>query len=675
MPVLNVQHGFRRANGTAAATFITKRVLEEARRTGLPLVCTFVDLTKAYDSVPRDLIWETMRLYGFGENTIAIVRALYRDDVAVKLDGRLSDTHFATARGVRQGCLLSPLLFNLVLDRVLRTALPAIEGIPFVNGSEHRAIKARAYADDIALFSRNLEHAQRDIIALNTAFAAAGLQLNKKKTVYTCCEDRRQTPAALAAEQLTREQLRTAGVMSDDDPTLVNSGALWFVPPADQWARKRIQCPLCPPTTPPYRGDNCLRDHFEVSHNLVVSVSQLPPVKITIAPVVARPDGSFACPSCDRGPWSRRNVAEKHWRDTHLAGEDDVVRNARATTLRGAKSNVTLPYRCTAAERYADALHAAGLDFSPVVRVPLPRTAAPAPARPRAPRRQVRPAPNVDRQQPQQQQPQPPGDTRRRRPRPPRRPGDGQRPDATAAAQQQQQQLRLGDHVFQRVEQFRYLGRVITDNNSDGVTISERIRIADATFQQIRKRLRRGDMASRKTSLRLYDAVVGAQLLFGAETWTPTEHDQRRLERFHERNLRHITGLLPTWTGPQQTGHIVYPPTHAVLRAANRPPMTASIEDAAVRFYGHILRRPTDDDLRFVADARIATLRARQDISVTTIVDRMRATAHAAGLAPEDAVTRACWRAKRVRLLQQRAQLAHEPTAATQPQAGMAGNG
>jgi len=227
----------------------------------------------------------------------------------------------------------------------------------------------------------------------------------------------------------------------------------------------------------------------------------------------------------------------------------------------------------------------------------------------------------------------------------------------------------LGDHTLKRVDAFRYLGRFVTDTNSDSRAIAERIRLAAATHQNIRRRVLRSSATSMRTRLRMYTAVIGAQLLFGAETWTPNLADLRKLETFHNRNLRAITNMLPDWDGDRVTGHIKYPHTYAVLKAAKQPPMQAVVDDATLRFYGHILRRPAADDLRFMLDARIVALRPRPGHHSTLLPDRMRALADQAGLKPSDASTRASWRTQRKTLLEKRTAAAHEPAPPRQLQA------
>ena len=93
--LLPEQHAFRRANGCQNATFIVKSAVQDLRRRGQPAVLTFFDLAKAFDSIPRDLIWESMRCYGFGPTSVELVQQLYaNDEMYVKLGGNISSSFF-----------------------------------------------------------------------------------------------------------------------------------------------------------------------------------------------------------------------------------------------------------------------------------------------------------------------------------------------------------------------------------------------------------------------------------------------------------------------------------------------------------------------------------------------------------------------------------------------------
>jgi hypothetical protein len=83
----------------------------------------FVDYQSALDSLNRAWIWEELKVRGFPSKFINIIKEGYEDfRCRVIYEGQISD-QIKTSTGVRQGCLLSPLLFQLVLDGVLLRAL------------------------------------------------------------------------------------------------------------------------------------------------------------------------------------------------------------------------------------------------------------------------------------------------------------------------------------------------------------------------------------------------------------------------------------------------------------------------------------------------------------------------------------------------------------------------
>jgi len=73
----------------------------------------FVDFKKAFDCIHRDSLWQIAAEYGVPSKVINIMKSFYKDSrFAVKVDDDLSD-FFEICSGVRQGCVLSPLLFGI----------------------------------------------------------------------------------------------------------------------------------------------------------------------------------------------------------------------------------------------------------------------------------------------------------------------------------------------------------------------------------------------------------------------------------------------------------------------------------------------------------------------------------------------------------------------------------
>ena len=80
----------------------------------------FIDYERVSDTIKRHAIWTALKNVGVPEKIIALIRELYQDaDCSVLFKGTKSNK-FQVDRGVRQGCVLSPLLFVIVLDSVLK---------------------------------------------------------------------------------------------------------------------------------------------------------------------------------------------------------------------------------------------------------------------------------------------------------------------------------------------------------------------------------------------------------------------------------------------------------------------------------------------------------------------------------------------------------------------------
>ena len=82
----------------------------------------FVDLTKAFDSVNRNLLWRLLGKIGCPCSLVNIIRSFHDDMPASVIDSGASSKSFAVTNGVKQGCVLAPLLFNIFFSVMLHVA-------------------------------------------------------------------------------------------------------------------------------------------------------------------------------------------------------------------------------------------------------------------------------------------------------------------------------------------------------------------------------------------------------------------------------------------------------------------------------------------------------------------------------------------------------------------------
>ena len=145
------QAGFRKEHSCTGQIATPRVIVEQTIEWQTPLYVCFVDFEKAFDSIDRQTIWNILLHYGVPIKIVNIIQKLY-DGFFCKVihNGRLSD-EFEISSGVRQGCLLSPLLFLVVLDWVTRTAYAnSNKGIQWTLMTKLEDLE---FADNLALLS------------------------------------------------------------------------------------------------------------------------------------------------------------------------------------------------------------------------------------------------------------------------------------------------------------------------------------------------------------------------------------------------------------------------------------------------------------------------------------------------------------------------------------------
>ena len=170
------QAGFRKERSCIDQITTLRIIIEQSLEWNASLYVTFVDFEKAFDSLDRKSLWKLMRHYGIPEKFVTIIKNTYHGtSCGVLHDGSLSDK-FEVKTGVRQGCLLSPFLFLLGVDWIMRES---------TEGRRNRiqwTLWNQLDADNIALLAHKYTQMQDKIIQMEDSAAKLGLFVSKRKT-------------------------------------------------------------------------------------------------------------------------------------------------------------------------------------------------------------------------------------------------------------------------------------------------------------------------------------------------------------------------------------------------------------------------------------------------------------------------------------------------------------
>ena len=116
------QFGFRRDRSTVDMVFVLKQLQEKCIEQHQELYMVFVDLTRAFDAVNRPLLWEVLQKFGCPPKFLSILGALH-DGAMVRVVGEGGKSEqFLVTSGVRHGCVIAPVMFNLFVAAVMIAA-------------------------------------------------------------------------------------------------------------------------------------------------------------------------------------------------------------------------------------------------------------------------------------------------------------------------------------------------------------------------------------------------------------------------------------------------------------------------------------------------------------------------------------------------------------------------
>jgi len=140
----------------------------------------FIDYTKVFDCVDHNKLWKILKEIGIPDHLTYLLRNLYAGQEATVRTGHGTTDWFQIGKGVWQGCILSPCLFNLYAEYIMRNAWleEAKLGIKIAG----RNINNLRYADDTTLVAESEEELKSLLMKVKVESENVGLKLNIQKT-------------------------------------------------------------------------------------------------------------------------------------------------------------------------------------------------------------------------------------------------------------------------------------------------------------------------------------------------------------------------------------------------------------------------------------------------------------------------------------------------------------
>ena len=452
-------HGFRKKRGTFTAIGERKIGMQQAICDSKPLYQIYLDLKKAYDSVDRERILKLLEKYKVGPNVRRYIARIWQDQKYFLRQGGFYSDGVIVERGCTQGDIDSPVIFNIIVDAVLRQ---------WHDYGMENTSRSCFYADDGLLENNNPEELQGDLDKIVKLFAQFGLKANETKTKYMIVRGSR-APTALTTQQYDSRMQR----LGTTRRTRIASDNNY-----NTWRKQRVQCLICGKTM----QIASLNRHMKTQH-----VGTAQQIQYKCREVDNTFDGKMfqiqefksgmqcPVPGCSGRGADKfsmyRHFTLKHPRSDIIIEEDGELSKCQLCGMRTADiQKHTNNYTCKQAQR--------------------------------------------------------------------RRSNEEKQDDQFRA---NRVTFNINGKEIERVRQFKYLGRIFTDNDCDSVCINENLKKARQRWNCVAKILK-DEGANPKCMAQFYLTIVQSVLLYGADSWCITKSDMNKLNSFHLRAVRYLSG-------------------------------------------------------------------------------------------------------------------------------------
>ena len=196
------QCGFRRERSTLDNLFTLTEILKHRQKEGKKTVIAYLDITKAYDSVWREGLWRKLYEYGVRGKMLRMIKNIYEEVVSCVVIDEYRSDWFENRVGLRQGCVLSPILFNIFIDDIVREVKSLGLGVQIGDIK----ISSLLYADDMTLLAESESDIQCMLDVVQKYSEKWKFCFSSKKSVVVVYGVRRQKAVFRIGEEVVSEE-------------------------------------------------------------------------------------------------------------------------------------------------------------------------------------------------------------------------------------------------------------------------------------------------------------------------------------------------------------------------------------------------------------------------------------------------------------------------------------
>ena len=243
-------HGSVHRRGTSTAIIEAKLAQQYFHREQTPLYGIFIDLRKAFDALDRDRCLEILEKYGVGNNIVRLIKTFWDQAIMVCRASGYYGEPFKAFRGTTQGGPVSPRIFNIMVDAVVREWLRQVLGDGAeVSETDVKRLLVLFYIDDGYMASPDRVFLQKSMDILVDIFERIGLKTNASKTKAMTC-----VPGKIKTLRSEETYARTvAGIRKKD------------------WSSHEVDCHVCGLTLQASSLDEHLVTQHEIYRSKVIN--------------------------------------------------------------------------------------------------------------------------------------------------------------------------------------------------------------------------------------------------------------------------------------------------------------------------------------------------------------------------------------------------------------------